>query len=318
MQRPSNRWRRPTIRIAIFGVGALGCLFGARLTPHTDVTLVGHWPQQLAALRRDSLRIVGTDTRIPLTATGDPACLQPVDVALILTKANGTQRAAREAASILMPDGIAVTLQNGLGNLEIVAAAVGAARAVQGVTAMGASTRGEPGMLYPGGSGPTHLAATPSTRPQVEALAALLQHAGLETHVMEDVAGLVWGKLVVNAAINPLTALLRCPNGALLDSAWARDLLRDAARETAAVAAERGITLPYPDPVEQVEAVARATAANQSSMLSDVLRGAPTEIDTINGAVVRDGIAAGIPTPVNATLHRLVRALETTAPHHIT
>lgn len=312
-RRHSNRRRRPPIRIAIFGVGALGCLFGARLTPHADLTLVGHWPEQIAALRRGPLRIAGTETHISISVTDDPASLPNIDIALILTKAAGTQRAAREAATILAPDGIAITLQNGLGNLEIVAEAVGAARAIQGVTAMGASTRGEPGVLYPGGSGPTHLAATPTTRPRVDAFAALLRQAGLETHVVEDVAGLMWGKLVINAAINPLTALLRCPNGALLGSSWARDLLHDAARETAAIAAAQSITLPYPDPVAQVDAVARATATNHSSMLSDVLRGAPTEIDTINGAVLRAGEAAGIPAPVNALLYRMVKALENSA-----
>ena len=295
--------------IAIFGVGALGCLFGARLTPHASVTLVGHWPEQIAALRAGPLHITG-ESPVRLHVTDNPAEISGAAFALILTKSGGTVRAAQDAASVLAPDGLAITLQNGLGNLEVLAAHVGTGRAVQGITALGASTRGEPGRLYPGGSGPTTLGTTPATRARLETFAALLHQAGLETHVVADVAGLVWGKLVVNAAINPLTALLRCPNGALLDSGWARELMADAARETAAVATAQGIALPYADPVAQVEAVARATAANQSSMLSDVQRGAPTEIETINGAVVRAGAAAGIPTPVNTMLYRLVKALD--------
>ncbi|PKO20510.1 MAG: hypothetical protein CVU38_19720 [Chloroflexi bacterium HGW-Chloroflexi-1] len=119
--------------------------------------------------------------------------------------------------------------------------------------------------------------------------------------------GILWGKAVVNAAINPLTALWRVPNGELLASADRRALLAALAKEAAAVAVARGVVLPYPDPVARVEEVCRATAANHSSMLQDVERGRPTEIDSINGVIVAEGRRLGAPTPVNETVWRLVR-----------
>lgn len=302
------------MRVAIFGVGAMGCLFGARLTPHADVTLIGHWPEQLAALRRAPLQIIlpeGREEHLKLRATDDPGSVGPVDVALILTKSAGTEVAARNAARILRPDGIAVTLQNGIGNLEIIARHVGEGRAALGVTAQGATII-EPGVLRYGGTGTTHLATRPEIDSQVQALAALFEQAGLEAKVTEDVGGLVWGKLAINAGINPLTALLRVPNGVLTEVAWARQLMHEAAREVAAVAAAQGIALPFEDAAARTEEVARLTAHNRSSMLQDVLRGAETEIEVICGAVMRRGEELGIPTPVNATLYRLVRALEAT------
>jgi 2-dehydropantoate 2-reductase len=120
----------------------------------------------------------------------------------------------------------------------------------------------------------------------------------------------VWGKLVVNAAINPLTALLRVPNGELLATPSTRALMGVIAQETAKVARSIGIDLPYPDPIEMVRAVARRTASNYSSMLKDVMRGSPTEVDSINGAIVRTGETTQMPVEVNRTLWMLVKALE--------
>jgi 2-dehydropantoate 2-reductase len=300
------------MRIAILGVGAMGCLFGARLTPHVAVTLIGSWPEQLAALEREPLRVIapdGSEERVRLRATGDPATVGPVDVALVLTKAPKTEAAARVAARILAPDGLAVTLQNGLGHLEALAAHVGADRASLGVTTLGAATDG-PGVLRLGGTGPTTLAEHPAAPERVAALAALLQRVGLECTIAADVRGLVWGKLAINAAINPLTALLGVPNGALLESEHARTVMAAAAAEVAAVAAAQGIALPFPDAAQAAAEVAARTAPNRSSMWQDVARGVPTEIKAITGAVLRAGDAAGVPTPVNGVLYRLVRALE--------
>lgn len=303
------------MRIAIFGVGAMGCLFGARLTSHADVTLVGHWPEQLDALRRAPLHIIHPDDpveaqrAIPLHVTHDPGTIGLVDLALVLTKAAGTEQAADSAAQILRPDGLAITLQNGVGNLEIMAAHIGEDRTTLGVTTEGAATEG-PGVLRYGGAGTTHLATRPEIAERLRAVAALFEGAGFTTHIVEDVSGLVWGKLAVNAGINPLTALLRVLNGALTESTWARGIMHEAAREVQAVAAAQGITLPYEDAAARTEEVAHLTARNRSSMLQDVSRGAKTEIETICGAVVRSGESRGVATPVNAMLYRLVKAVE--------
>jgi 2-dehydropantoate 2-reductase len=145
------------------------------------------------------------------------------------------------------------------------------------------------------------------------ALAGLFETCGLPAALTDDLDGMVWGKLVANAGINALTALLRVPNGALAVTPQARALVERVAVEAAAVAAARGVRLPYADPAAHALAVAEATGANRSSTLQDVLRGSPTEIDAINGAVAREGRRLGVPTPVNALLAELVAALEATA-----
>lgn len=290
----------------------MGCLFGARLAPHADVTLIGRWPEQLAALRGGPLRIVtaaGAEERIQLRATGDMNTVGTVDVALIVTKSPKTAAAGAGAALILKESGVAITLQNGIGNLDILADQVGPSRAALGITTLGAAVDA-PGWLHEGGSGLTVLATRPEIDRTVRALADLFARAGLTVEVADDVAAQVWGKLAINAAINPLTALLRIPNGALLESVWARGIMRRAAQEVAAVAQAQGITLPFEDPAARAEEVARQTARNRSSMLQDVQRGEETEIEAISGAVVRTGASVGIETPTNQMLYNLMKALE--------
>jgi 2-dehydropantoate 2-reductase len=302
------------MRIAIHGIGALGCLFGAQLTPHADVILIGRWPEQVRALSTGPLHIIYPDRAVQevrLNVTNSPAAAGLVDVSLVLTKSSKTERAAQEAAGILKSDGLVVTLQNGIGNLEVLETEVGAERATMGVTTLGAVIE-QPGVLRFGGEGLTHIAARPDIDDRVQMLAQLFNLAHVSTHVVADVRGLAWGKLAINAGINPLTALLRVPNGALLNASQARALMESAARETAAVAAALGIELPFSDAAQRVAEVAHMTAANRSSMLQDILRGAKTEIEAINGAVMRAGTAVGIPAPANTLLYQLVRALEET------
>ena len=290
----------------------MGCLLAAYLEAVTEVVMVGRWPAQLAALQAQGLTLRHPDGRIThhaVRAAIDPTAAQGAAAALVLVKSGRTAQAARDAARCLAPDGLALTLQNGLGNLEQLTAVLGPRRAALGSTSQGAMLVA-PGDARHAGHGPTYLARTPETAERLANLAALFQQAGLETHLVDDAAGLVWGKLAVNAAINPLTALLRVPNGFLAGHDGARALMGQAAAEVAAVAQAQGIALPYPDAAARALAVAQATAANHSSMLQDVLRGAPTEIEAICGAVVDYGARLGVPTPLNRALLALVRRAE--------
>jgi len=302
-----------SLTITIFGVGALGALFGSRLHSLANVALFGHWPEQIQALNQTGLTVIspnGQETTFKLQATSQPDALLPTDIALILVKSPQTEATARLVAQILQPHGLAITLQNGLGNLDILAAAVGQARAAQGITAQ-AATMLAPGRLRHAGSGPTYLAGTAAQRPMLAQVAALFNRAGLETSLADNADSLVWGKLAVNAGINPLTALLNVPNGALVENEFLRQVMAAAAAEVAQVAAALGIQLPYPDAAAHAAAVSRATAANRSSMLQDLSRAAPTEIDAISGAVVRAGQQVGVPTPVNQLLLKLIKLKET-------
>lgn len=303
---------KSTVNIAIFGIGAMGTLFGSRLSPLANVTLFGNWVEQIEALRRGGLTLThpdGSQSRHFLQVTNDLNRMPPADVALILVKSHQTARAARQAANILRPDGLAITLQNGLGNLERLAGAVGRERAALGITAQGATVLA-PGQLRHAGEGPTYLALLSGRERQLKEVANLFNTAGLETRLVDNAGGLVWGKLAINAGINPLTALLEVPNGALAEDDNLREVMSAAANEVARVAEAQGIRLPFADAAERAIEVSRATAGNRSSMLQDVSRAAPTEIEAICGAVVRYGRRLGLPTPVNELLLRLVKDKE--------
>jgi len=292
----------------IVGTGALACLFASRLAAAgVRVTMLGTWPEGLEALRAHGVRLAGADgseRAYPVQATAAPADCAGAHLALVLVKSWQTERAARQLAECLSLDGLALTLQNGLGNRESLARALGASRVALGVTTTGA-TLVEPGCVRPGGEGTVSLGEHPRLNP----LADLLQQAGFAVKIVPEADDLLWSKLAINAAINPLTALLRCPNGELLTRPSARKLMAVAAREAAAVAEALGRHLTYSDPIAAAETIARRTAINHSSMLQDVLRDAPTENDAICGAIVAAGERVGVPTPVNWMLWLLVQAL---------
>ena len=287
----------------------MACLFAARLSAAgSEVTLLGTWREGIEALRQRGVILVdqeGHEQAYPVCATDDPADCAGVRSALVLVKSWQTERAAGQLAGCLAPEGVALTLQNGMGNREKLTQALGRRRVALGVTTIGANLLG-PGRVRLAGEGVISL----SVHSRLGALADRLRQAGFVVENAPDPDSLLWGKLVINAAINPLTALLSVPNGALLERPTARLLMITVAREAAAVAVAQGLHLPYPDPAVAVETIARRTATNRSSMLRDVQRGTSTEIDAICGAVVTAGEQTGVPTPVNRTLWQLVKALE--------
>ena len=293
--------------VLIVGSGALACLFAARLAAIGEqVDLLATWPEGLHALQSSgvTLEIDDTRTTYPVRAGNDPQEYTGARLALVLVKAWQTPRAAQQLAACLAPDGVALTLQNGLGNQEVLEQALGAPRVAVGVITTGATLVG-PGVVRWGGEGVISLGAHAA---QAE-FAAMFTAAGFQVNTGQNVASLQWSKLVINAAINPLTALLAIPNGELLTRPAAAELSAQLAAETAAVAAALHIPLTFADPAAAAQDVARRTAANQSSMFQDAQRGAITEVDAISGAIVRAGRQAGIPTPATETVWKLVQAL---------
>jgi 2-dehydropantoate 2-reductase len=290
--------------VLLVGSGALATLFAARLSAAgTDVTMLGTWQEGLAALRNVGARLDG-DGSFTVRATDNPADCRGVMFALVLVKSWQTERAAHQLADCLAKDSLAVTFQNGLGNDAILSEILGQQRVSRGVTTLGATLLA-PGFVRSGGGGAVILEA----HPQLAAIEEMLRVAKFDVSVVEDAQPVVWGKLMVNAAINPLTALLRVKNGQILTNPSARELMGEIAREVASVAEALGVVLPFSDPERIVEDVAQRTANNTSSMLQDVLRGGPTEVDAINGSVVRTGEQNGVSTPVNRVIWSLVKAL---------
>lgn len=301
-------------RVVVVGAGAMGSIFGAALDTVAEVVLLDIWAEHVAAIRRDGLIVeyAGGRTRtIRLAAETDPAAVAGgADLALIFTKSSATREAAETARRLLGADGSALTLQNGLGNADRVSEVLGPDRTLAGITAHGGTVLG-PGRVRHAGEGETHIAgAGPGARPGP--VADLLTRAGIVASVADDPDALIWGKLVVNAGINALAALLRVPNGALAEVPACDALMASAVAEAVAVAREKGVALPYDDPLNHVRAVCRRTAENRASMLQDTAAGRTTEVDVINGAIVREGAKLGISTPVNRMLTDLIHALEAT------
>ena len=178
---------------------------------------------------------------------------------------------------------------------------------------MNASTYLGPGRMLYAGRGETAIGEMRGGRsPRAEKIAAAFNKAGLSTHVAEEIWNEVWGKLLVNAGVNPLTAITRLANGVMVDHAESREVMKGIVLEGQRVAVAKGIRLPYTDAVKKVEEACVATRPNHSSMLQDVLAQRETEVDFINGAIVREGERLGIETPVNRTITSLVKTIEKT------
>jgi len=306
------------MKIAVVGAGAMGSLFGGLLArAGEEVHLVDPWVEQVEALRSGGLAVEdatgslgGGTVVIPVSATTDPTGVGPADLVIFFVKGYHTRQAAIGALPLFGEETVALTLQNGLGNAEELEAAVGPGRVMCGTTSCGATLLG-PGRIRFAGRGPTVVGEldgreTPRARAVVEAF----RRAGLETSLSTDIRAAIWGKVIVNVGINALTALTGLSNGQLLEYPETEALLEAAVAEALAVVRAKGLTLPWADPVGHVKEVARLTAANRSSMLQDIESGRRTEIDSINGAVVREADAVGLPAPVNRTLTLLVKVKE--------
>ena len=234
---------------------------------------------------------------------------RPVDAAVVTTKTPGTSWAADIAAKLLMPNGVALTIQNGLGNFETLVAAVGRERASVGVIYVGAQL--VDGALRATGPGKVELGrpAGQGPRASLDALTKLLKAGGMDVTVVDDPWPSVWRKVVTNAAVNPLSALIRKTNAELLADAPTSRVADGIAREVARVATAAGVPISDDDAVKQWRAMAALTGANRSSMLQDVEAGRATEIDAINGAVFREGEKRGVIAPLNQAMTLLVGSI---------
>lgn len=308
------------MKVAIIGAGAIGGLFGWFFHRAGDeVWFLDIHPDRVTTIQRNGISIEGIsgEHRFRPRITLNLDEIEAADLILITVKTYDTEAAARSAVRLLSGPSCVLTLQNGLGNLEKIAAQVGEDRTLGGTTAQG-STLLEHGRIRHAGKGETligELSGPPGER--VKNIVASLTRGQVEARSTDNLTGVVWGKLLVNAGINPLTALTGLKNGKLIEYAGTRQILRAAVREGMSIARAKGIQLPYSDAVEKTESVCSATAGNISSMLQDVLKQKKTEVASINGALADEGKPLGIPTPVNRTLTQLVETIESSYSDHL-
>lgn len=301
------------MKVVIVGPGAMGCLFAGllRKAGH-DVWILDKSKDRAEIIERNGIQLEGIGGKrvIRLKATINPNDIGAADLVFIWVKAYDTRSAINSVYPVISPETLVISLQNGLGNLEAIADSVGIERVIGGITSHGA-TRLEIGKVRHAGKGDTVIGRMDKKGDgDMCKLARLLSKADIETHISDDIFNAIWSKLIINAAINPLTAITSLKNGRLLDFDETRRLLDLVTAEAEKIAQMAGISLAYPDIKGKVYAVCEATAQNTSSMLQDVLRGRRTEIDAINGAIVQKARELKTDAPVNEVLMCLVKMLE--------
>jgi 2-dehydropantoate 2-reductase len=300
------------MKFLVVGPGAMGCLFAARLRiAGNEVALVDHDRDRAQKITEQGIRVTGIsgtyEVRIPTVVGHAPFA---PDFILICVKSTDTGAAGEGVSGSMGKETMVVTLQNGLGNMEILEEIFGPGRVLGGVTAEGATLVDE-GVIRHAGEGETVIGPAGEEDGSVHKLVSVMNQAGFKTRSAEKVEELIWGKLVINVGINALTAITRLKNGLLPAIKGTRAIMEAAVEEAVSVARARGVRLPYEDPLTRVIAVCEATKENVSSMLQDVLKQKATEVEAINGAIAKEGDVLGIPTPVNRTLTELVDAIQT-------
>ena len=301
------------MRICIVGCGAVGSLFAANLASLEDLEV---WAYDLAqehvdAINRDGLRLSGAgDVVSRPRAVSDAAALPPCDFGIVATKAMHTS-AAIAATAPAFTDGCVATVQNGLGNEEAIAAHV--ERVIRGTTFPAGKLVG-PGHVQWDVKGDTTLGPyepKPAPTAEIELLAAACTRAGMPTAAVGDARGPQWRKVIFNAATNPIGALSGLTHGRVCENPELRQLVSGLVDEGKAVAAAQGIELDS-DPEELIDHAARPDVAydHKASMLQDVEARRPTEVDYLNGGIVRFGDEHGVPTPLNRAVWALVKGLE--------
>lgn len=302
------------MKIGIVGAGAMGSLFGGRLSQAGhEVLLYDIFREHVETIQRDGLLIEdlasGKQEVCHPGATTKAEGLEDAEILVIFVKSAATEAVARQFSEIVGPGTIAVTVQNGLGNEGILKEHFGPERTAAGVTSQGATFLAV-GRIRHAGRGPTHLCMSDRNNEKLGGFVDALNRAGLETDLEENIDDLIWSKLIINVGINALTALTGLPNGRLLDFSDCKTLMEDLVAEAVTVAERKGVHLTYADPLQMVYQVAEKTGGNRSSMLQDFDRQRRSEIDFINGAIVREAETAGLEVPVNRAVTLLVRVLD--------
>ena len=293
------------------GAGAVGCYYGALLArAGHEVTLIAR-PAHVQAIRQGGLRLQtqAFDARVPVQASTDASAARGARWVLFCAKSTDTESAGQALAPHLDGGAVVLSLQNGVDNAERLQSILG--RPVVPAVVYVATAMAGPGHVQHHGRGELVLAPSPDSA----AIAAAFSAAGVPVQISPNVAGALWAKLVLNCVYNPLSALTRLPYGAIaghpgLDVA---QVMADIVHECQAVAQASGVTLPK-DILATTLALAHTMPQQLSSTAQDLARGKRSEIDHLNGFIVRRGQALGIATPVNRLLHTLVRLLEPPAP----
>jgi 2-dehydropantoate 2-reductase len=308
------------MRILVFGAGAMGSFIGGLLSQNHDITFIGR-QQHMSKIRKSGLQISGkTELSINKKTIRTFESIEPLkkgcgppELILVTVKSYDTKTIIPEIGKILGPDTKLLSLQNGLDSVELLRDSFLNNIVLGGTICHGVTYLG-PGKIYHAGFGDTIVGALdPNNYKSAQEVSKILSEIGIETQLTKNICGEIWTKLAINASINPITAITGLKNGWLLREPKLENLLEQTCNEVINVAKISGIKLPKGPKgniLDRTKRVVERTADNKSSMLQDIENGKRTEIDSINGAVVRVGSVNNLTTPINSTLTILVKGLE--------
>lgn len=301
------------MKIAVVGPGAMGGLLAAFLAKaKEEVYLIDYDSERAKKIKETGIKAEGIsgEFEIDINATAEPKTIGLCNLVIICVKAYDTEESVKSVKELIGSDTQVLTLQNGIGNVQIINDIVGEDKVIGGVTSHGATALGA-GHIRHAGKGETIIGkANGQSRGPIREIANVLNKAGFETKISKDINSIIWSKLIINVGINALAAATKLNNGRLLEYDGAKEIMRSAVQEAVKVAKRKRIKLVYDDPIQKVEGVAKATCGNICSMLQDVMKKRRTEIDFINGAIVRQAKSLNIPTPVNEVLTNLIKTIE--------
>ena len=294
------------MKVAVMGAGAVGCYYGAMLArAGHEVVLIGR-ASHVEAVRANGLRLEtkAFDEQVKLDASTEAGAVQGAHLVLFCVKSTDTESAAAQIKPHLSPDALVLTLQNGADNDERVRSVLPSSDVAAAVVYVATEMAG-PGHVKHHGRGELVIAPSRSSEQVAQHLAA----AGVPTQISDNVRGSLWAKLVLNCAYNALSAITQLPYGEVVKGQGVAEVIRDVVAECLAVAKAEGVAIPG-DTDAAVRGIAETMPSQYSSTAQDLARGKPSEIDHLNGFVVRRGEALGVPTPANRVLLVLVKLLE--------
>lgn len=302
-------------RVAVVGAGAVGGFFGAMLArAGAAVTLIGR-PAHVDVWNRDGLFLdsIGFQEHIPVAASTDMSASADADLVLFSVKSQDTEEAGRQLARYVRGDALIVCLQNGVDNVERLR--TGAALDPIAAVVYVASSMPAPGRVKHDARGDLLIGDLPGRRSAardaaLSRVSAWFETAGVPCRVSRDIEADLWTKLITNAALNPISAVVHATYGDIVAIPESRETIRHLVEECVAVARAGGVSLPHDDFVQTIWRFAEKVGAVYASTAQDLDRGRRTEIDALNGFVVRRGAEVGVPTPVNQSLLALVKLCE--------
>jgi len=301
------------MKITIVGPGALGLLLATNLArAKNEVYLLDDNPERAKRLSQDDIRLEGVNgsCRVKINATADIKEIGSTDAIFICVKTYDTENTLKNIKDLFRENTYVISLQNGLGNLQLIGEYVDMDRVIGSATSQEATLINDTYVKHTN-KGETVIGQdSGKILGGIREISSVLNKANFPTKISKDINSVIWSKLIIDVGISALSAITRLKNGMLVENEYTREIMRRAVSEAVKVAKRKRIKLIYDDPIQKVEAFCRATADNLSLMLQDVLNHRRTEIDFINGAIIRQAKSLNIATPTNEMLAELIKTIE--------